>query len=104
VTAFSAAIDAIFMDPNLAVDATWLRGGFAPGLPVRAIRSRPDDMTDFGAGRILTDVRRLDVRMSEMAEPRTGDMIVIGTERLVIQSPPRADRERLVWSIDARPE
>lgn len=104
MSAFPAAVDQIFADPNLAVDATWLRGGFAPAIPCRVIRARPDDIVDYGAARIVSASQRLDVRCSEIASPAKGDLVLIGSERFRVQSQPRADRERLIWSIDGMPE
>lgn len=104
MSAFSAAVDLIFADPNMAVDATWLRGGVAPAIPCRVIRARPDEIVDYGAARIVSASQRLDVRCAEVSDPARGDLILIGIERFRVQSQPRADRERLVWSIDAVPE
>jgi len=104
MSAFTAAVDVIFADPNMAADATWLRGGFAPAIPCRVIRARPDDIVDYGAARVVSATQRLDVRVSEITDPAKGDLILIGAERFRVQSQPRADRERLVWSIDAVPE
>ena len=45
----------------------------------------------------------VDVRVSDMLDPRTGDLIVIGAESFTIQGEPVRDRERLIWTLDLRP-
>jgi hypothetical protein len=103
MNAFSAAIDALFLDANLAADALWLASGVAPGVPVRVMRQQPDDLQEFGQARISQPTLVLDVRVSEVATPQTGDLIHIGTERFMVQGVPQRDRERLIWTIDTRP-
>jgi hypothetical protein len=101
--AFAAAIDALFADPNLAVDAVYRAGGADPGIPVRVVVRRPDRVGDFGDTRLLTETTVFDVRVSEIAEPAAGDTIEADGVTYVIQGEPVRDAERLVWTIDARP-
>jgi len=103
MTAFATAMNAIFTDPNMAVDALWFAGGVGPGVPVRVIRKSPDEITPFGAGRILSETTRLDARVADMAWPAPDDLINIGIESFIIQGEPKLDRERLVWTLDMRP-
>jgi len=103
MTAFATAMTAIFADRNIAVDALWLSGGVGPGVAVRVIRKSPDEITPFGAGRILTDNTRLDARIADMPTPAPGDLINIGLESFIIQGEPKLDRERLIWTLDMRP-
>ena len=42
-------------------------------------------------------------RVSDLPDPRTGDLIVIGADSFTIQGEPVRDRERLIWSLDLRP-
>ena len=49
MNAFTIAIDRIFADANMAVDAIWFAGGTGPGVAVRVIRKSPDEITPFGA-------------------------------------------------------
>ena len=103
MNAFSAATDVIFADPNMAVDALWLDQGFGPGTSCRVRRKSPDQETEFGAARIRSSSTVLDVRVSEVAKPRKGDVFILGDERLEVQGSPMLDRLRLVWSIDTVP-
>jgi len=101
--ALTEAIDALFTDANLGRDATYQPADGDP-FPVRVIARRADAVTAFGDGRLWSETTRFDVRASEVASPRPGDRIVLGAESFVIQGEPARDGERLVWTIDVRPE
>ena len=103
MNAFATAMTVIFADRNMAVDALWLAGGVGPGVAVRVIRKSPDEITPFGAGRILSETTRLDARVADMPWPAPDDLINIGIESFVIQGEPKLDRERLIWTLDTRP-
>jgi len=102
MNAFAAAMDAIFGDQNMAAEATWTPQGGAP-LPVRVIRKAPDELTTYGAARILSDTTLVDVRVSEMTSVKSGDTIIIGPDTFTIQGEPKRDRERLIWSLELVP-
>jgi hypothetical protein len=102
MNAFATAVSRIFTDRNIAVDATWFAGGTGPGVGVRVIRKSPDEITPFGAGRILSDTTVLEVRVAEVPTPAAGDLIRIGGEDFLVQGEPKRDRERLIWTLDTR--
>ena len=102
MNAFATAMNMIFTDPNMAVDAIWFTGGTGPGVPVRVIRKSPDEITPFGAGRILSETTLLDARIADMPTPAPGDLIRIGAEDFLVQGEPKADRERLIWTLNTR--
>ena len=102
MNAFASAIDRIFADANLAVAALWFAGGTGPGVAVRVIRKSPDEITPFGAGRILSKTILLDVRVADMPTPAAGDLIRIGLEDFLLQGEPKLDRERLIWTLNMR--
>lgn len=103
MTAFNAAIDVLFADANLAVDAVYCAGGADPGLPVRVIVRRPDRVGEFGETRIVAETLLIDVRVSEVAAPQAGDIVDVDGSFYVIQGEPSRDAERLVWTSEARP-
>ena len=72
--------------------------------PVRVIARRADAVTEFGGGRLWSETTRLDLRIAEVPDPRPGDRIVVDGEAFVVQGEPMRDRERLVWTLDLRPE
>ena len=99
---FAAAIDDLFADPNLAADAVFLPEGGVP-VSMRVIARRPDRLLEFGDARLHAETAILEVRVSEVPNPRPGDRLDVGGELLIIQGEPVRDRERLVWTVDLRP-
>ena len=103
MTVFAAAMDRIFANPSMAVAALWISGTTSQECSIRVIRRAPDRITEFGAARLMSDTMVLDVRVSELADPRPGDLIVIGTDSFTIQGEPVRDSDRLIWTLDLRP-
>jgi hypothetical protein len=104
MSAFTAAIDALFADPNLALAAVYRSGGASPGVPVRVILRRPDQIVAYGDTRIVSETVSIDIRMSDVAAPRAADSIEADGTIYLIQGEPVRDPERLVWTINARPQ
>ena len=102
MNAFTTAMNVIFADANMAVDAIWFAGGTGPGVAIRVIRKSPDEITPFGAGRILSETTQLDARIADMPMPAPGDLIRIGAEDFILQGEPKVDRERLIWTLNTR--
>ena len=102
MNAFATAMNVIFADANMALDAIWFAGGTGPGVAVRVIRKSPDEITPFGAGRILSETTLLDARVTDMPTPAPGDLIRIGAEDFILQGEPKLDRERLIWTLNTR--
>ncbi|SLN74761.1 head-tail joining protein [Roseisalinus antarcticus] len=102
MSAFAAAVGALFADGNIGRDAVHIADGGAPVL-VRLIARRADDITEFGDARLWTETTRVDIRVAEVPNPRPGDRIEIDGEAFLIQGEPVRDRERLVWTVDLRP-
>ena len=103
VVAFALAIDVLFTDPNLAREATYQPANGDP-FPVRVIARRADAITDFGEARLWSETTRFDLRVSEVTSPRPSDRLVLDGESFVVQGEPVRARERLVWTLDVRPE
>jgi hypothetical protein len=99
--AFSAALAALFADPNIGRDAVYIADGGAPVL-VRIVARRADTVTDFGDARLWSEATRIDLRVAEVPAPRPGDRIEIDGDAFLIQGEPVRDRERLVWTVDLR--
>ncbi|MBB1498105.1 hypothetical protein [Paracoccus sp. MC1862] len=102
MSAFAAAVDTLFADPNIGRDAVYIADGGAPVL-VRIVARRADAITEFGDARLWSDTTRIDMRVAEVQQPRPGDRIEIDGEGFLIQGEPLRDRERLVWTVDLRP-
>ena len=103
MTAFAGLVDRLFADPNLGRDAIYEPADGEP-ISVRVVARRADAVTEFGAARLWSETTRLDVRVAEVADPRPGDRIVLDGEAFVVQGEPVRDRERLVWTLEVRPE
>lgn len=102
MSAFAAAIDVLFADPNLAVPALWHTGGAGPGQPVQIIRQSPDRITGFGESRFVSGSAVFQIRMSEAPTLASGDLIEIAGEAFTVIGEPLRDGERLVWTAEAR--
>lgn len=96
ITAFAAAIDVLFADPNLGVNVIYRVGGADPGTMIRAIIRRPDRIGTFGETRIATETTIFDIRTSDINAPAEGDTIEMNGTIYVIQGEPIRDAERLV--------
>ena len=102
MTALAGALDALFVDGNIAQDAIYIAEGGTPQL-VRVVTRRADEVTGFGDARLWSETTRVDLRVAEVPEPRPGDRIEIEGEPFLIQGEPVRDRERLIWTVDLRP-
>ncbi|MCP5364105.1 MAG: hypothetical protein H6905_02535 [Hyphomicrobiales bacterium] len=104
MTAFALAFDTLFADPNLGRIAVYRVGGAGSDIPVRIILRRTDEIGNFGETRIIAETVVIDVPVSEIAAPAEGDTFTIGGETFVVQGEPVRDAERLVWTLEARPQ
>ena len=102
MSAFAAALGALFADANFGRDAVYTPEGGAPIL-VRVVARRADAITDFGDARLWSETTRIDLRVAEVANPHPGDRIEVDGDAFLIQGEPVRDRERLVWTVDLRP-
>lgn len=101
--AFSGMVDQLFTDPVLSKPATYLAFGTSTPYPVRVILKQPDTVVGFGDGQLHVSTTLFDVRSLDVPEPAVGDQIVFSGVSYIVQSEPKADRERLVWTLDVRP-
>ena len=102
MTAFADALGVLFLDNNLSVEV-WHRDGGGQFIRARGIMRRPDEITEFGSARLLSDTTRIDIRVADIPNPRPQEQILIGEETFLIQGEPRRDCERLVWTIELAP-
>lgn len=103
MSALAAAIDVLFEDPTMAVDALWRESGAGAGTAVRVIRKAPDVIANFGDSRFVTDTSVFDIRIIEAPQLALGDTLEIGAELFEIRAEPMRDRERLIWTVEGRP-
>lgn len=100
--AFENALEVLFADPNIGVEAIYTSDDGGPVL-VRAVARRADAVSDFGDARLWSETTHIDLRVAEVPNPRPGDRIEIDGDAFLIQGEPVRDRERLVWTVDLRP-
>lgn len=103
MSVFASAIDDLFADPNLALDAVFRAGATGADVPVRVMLRRPDRIGEFAETRLAAATTLVDIRTAQAAAPAEGDAIVIGGETFMVQGQPLRDAERLVWTIEVRP-
>lgn len=97
MTAFDAAIDDLFADPNMATTVSY------QGRPVRAMVRRPDRDLEFSDITIHTATSVFEIRRREVPAPQAGDVIVHDGDSAIVQGEPRLDAEQLIWTLDTRP-
>ena len=101
MTVFQGAVNATFA--AFGIDAVYTPAGGGP-VPVLVIARRPDTIVGFGETRIHAETAIVELRASEVANPRPGDQLIVDGQTFVIQGEPeRRDPDRLVWSLDVRP-
>ncbi len=101
MTVFQGAVDATFA--AFGMNAVYTPAGGEPA-SVRVIARRPDTIVGFGETRIHAETATVELRASEVANPRPGDQIALDAEAFVVQGEPeRRDPDRRVWTVDVRP-
>ena len=103
MSVFAAAMDRLFTHPDFGTAALWISAATSEERPIHLIARAPDRVTDFGAGRFVSNTTVVEVRVADLPAPRPGDLILIGAESHVIQGEPLRDRDRLIWTLDLRP-
>lgn len=98
-TAFDMAVQALFSDANLAVNATFIPLNGA-NKSVRVITRAPDLYQDIGQSVVQSPSLVLEVRITDCPDLMPGDRFLIGQVTYVVQGEPRRDSERLVWQAD----
>jgi hypothetical protein len=102
MNAVAIAMEALFADSNIGIEAIYTAGGGNPVL-VRVVARRGDSVTGFGEAKLWSETQHFDLRVSEVATPRPGDMLEINGGAFLIQGEPVRDPERLIWTIDVHP-
>lgn len=101
MSAFAAAVDDLFADPNLAANAIYTPPGGEP-VACRIMLSRPDETVEFGGSKLVVGSVIIEVRASEVAAPVRGGSFSIGDEIYTIcAAPKQPDPECLIWRCQA---
>ena len=81
ITAFDGAVDAT--PATCGIDASYPPAAGEP-MSVRMIARRLDPIVGFGETRIYAETATLELRASEVANPRPGDQLTVGGETFMV--------------------
>lgn len=102
MTAFDDANEALFADPNLAVDARWRVGGAGAGTVIRVIPTWPGAVTRIGGVDVVVDTARFLVRKASALKAGDTLEIPISAGQLYkVKGEPTLDEEGLNWRVEA---
>ncbi|MGE0038072.1 MAG: hypothetical protein AB7S93_20830 [Xanthobacteraceae bacterium] len=100
---FTAALNAIFDDPNITVEATYTAPASGEPVACRVLLDQRDRELAGISGRPVIEGRTLTVRKSEIAAPARGGAFEISGETLMVLDDPRCeDALRLLWVMTVR--
>jgi hypothetical protein len=85
MTVFDTAIDTIFTDENIAVDATYTPVDFFP-VSVKAILEHDVDLMSIGDASVTDRQIVIGIRKSEVSAPGRGDTVQIGASTYTVDS------------------
>ena len=88
---------------HLGEQANYVSLGGGP-VAVQVIRRQPDAMMDVGASRIHTPTEMFQIQVAQVASPKAGDIIQIGSESFIVQGEPQHEQHGLVWKLEAYPD
>ncbi|MBT3399002.1 MAG: hypothetical protein HN904_09650 [Victivallales bacterium] len=101
VSLASETLDVAFAE--FGVDALYTPQG-GTSVNIRAIATRPDEIVGFGDTRVHAETALFEIRVSEVSQPRPGDLLTVdGADHIIQGEPERRDPHRLVWALDTRP-
>lgn len=99
MTVFSSAIQTLFNDQNLAVNATFIPQ-IGVSKAVRVITRAPDVYQNIGQSVIETPSLVLEVQVADCPTVSQGDQFIINSAAYTVQGEPRRDSERLYLQVD----
>lgn len=99
MSVFNTAIQALFNDRNLAIQATFIPL-VGVSKAVRVITRAPDLYQNIGQSVIETPSLVLEVQVADCPTVSQGDQFIIDAITYTAQGEPRRDSERLVWQVD----
>lgn len=102
MTVFSEAINDLFADPNLAVDAVYQPPSSGDGIACRIMLRRPDETLEFGGSKLVAGSVIIEVRATELSAPARGGTFAVGGIVCTVTAVPRQpDPDRLIWRCEA---
>lgn len=99
---FAAAIDDLFADPSLAIDAVYQPPAGGDGVTCRIMLRRPDETVEFGGSKLVAGSVIIEVRAAELSAPAKGGTFAVGDTVYSVSAVPRQpDPDRLIWRCGA---
>ena len=71
------------------------------GRDIVVVIKTPSKTYDFSNGHLLTGACFIDVMQSDVRNPKSGEIIDIGTDKYKIYGSPEFDKHNLVWKLTA---
>lgn len=102
MTAFGAAVAALFDDPNMAEAAVHHRAGGGPSRQVRVIRTSPDLAVTWQTSGGVTPSLFIDVPVAAAPHVDRGDHFEIAGAIHEVKAAPVRDELGLVWRVELR--
>lgn len=99
MSVFDTAMQVLFADKNLAIDATFIPT-LGANKEVRVITRAPDLYQNIGQSVVQTPSFVLEVQVADCPTIVSGDLFLIDKIKYVVQGVPRRDIERLTWLVD----
>lgn len=99
---FADLISPLFVDPVLSKAAFYQPKG-GTGFDIRVISKQPDTFTNFGDAQIHSATSLFDVQAREVSSPQVGDKLSVEGINYQVQAEPKADSERIIWTLDVVP-
>lgn len=99
MSVFDTAMQVLFADKNLAIDATFIPT-LGANKEVRVVTRAPDLYQNIGQSVVQTPSFVLEVRVIDCPTLVAGDLFLINKIKYVVQGAPRRDSERLTWQVD----
>ena len=96
--AFSRSVDSLFA--KLGVAATF-QPRIGMNRAITLIPKRPDEIIGLGQSDISSEVTLFDLRITEVAAPKSDDVVIYQGEEYRIIGEPRRDIHRLIWTLEA---
>ncbi len=98
LAAFEKATDRLFN--RLGVQAVYHPHGSSESMTLQVILKIPDHLMDFQAAQVLTATQVIDVKCSDVTQPKVGDVIQVNQTQYTVQSEPVRDQHGLIWKLD----
>lgn len=98
-TAFAAAVDVLFADPNLSVPGTFTASPLGSPIAVRVVLTQNDPIIQFGEVGVRSPGVKLLLKVTEVGNPKEGDTVTVGSTTYIIRDA-RRDPHNLEWTLD----